>query len=119
MQNGYHISDLILGNISKEEIHTMKYSNGAIIGKRAAKIYKITEYSDESDAVFRAMLSCICGITKKTAALLLEAFDFFALVRGEINVTDIATIYKTEKTKIGKKVANEIIKFFAMPATIT
>jgi ERCC4-type nuclease len=115
LQGGYHISDLVLGNISKEEIHTMKYPNGMIIGKRSSKIYRISEQSDENSAVFRSMLTCIGGVTKKTAELLIDGFDFCELVRGSITMEDIAATYKTEKTKIGKKVAGEILRFFTAP----
>ncbi len=116
LQKNYHVSDLILGKISKEEIYTMKYSNGTIIGKRSDKIYSISEQSEKNLLIFQTMLSCINGITKKTAILLLDKFNFIDLIQNKLSLDDIANTYKTEKTKIGKKAANEIFKFLNRPS---
>jgi ERCC4-type nuclease len=113
----YHISDLILGNISKEEIYTMKYPNGAIIGKRADKIIKITENSPENFKRYCNMLACINGITKKTAALIITKLGFFELLQGDVSLEELAALQKTEKSKIGKKIANEILRFFVSAYT--
>ena len=48
INKGYHISDLILGNISKDSIYSMTYPNGYIIGKRSEKIWKSTRLSTET-----------------------------------------------------------------------
>ncbi len=112
LQEGWHISDLILGKIAKTDIYAMKYANGTIIGKRASKIYKITENNINNSTVFQNMLSCINGITKKTASIIVTEFDFFELISGKFTIENIAKVQKTEKTKIGTKAASEIIKFF-------
>ena len=111
----YHISDLILGRITKADIYSMQYSNGYIIGKRSEKIWNSTRLTNTP--IFIKMLTQINGITKKTAEIILKNIDFEKLLLGEITSDMLANIHKIEKTKrrIGIKIANDIIKFFVKP----
>ncbi len=113
----YHISDLVLGNIPKEDIATMRYPNGAIIGKRADKIYKITEATPETFNVYCNMLACISGVTKKTAALIITKFGFNELLSKQINLEDLSALKKTEKSNIGKKISADILRIFTKDLT--
>lgn len=116
INKGYHISDLILGNIPKEEIYSMKYPNGYVIGKRSEKIWKSTRLSDESsgNVVFIKMLTQLNGITKTTASIILSTISFEKLLKGEVTAKDIKVIHKSPAgRKVGPKVAGELIKWFA------
>lgn len=110
--NNYHISDLILGNIQEADISTMKYPNGAIIGKRASKIHKVSIASPETFKVYCKMLSCINGVTDKTAALIVTKFGFHEVLSGAVSQEELSELKKTEKSKLGKKISAEIVRFF-------
>ncbi|MGL5934502.1 MAG: ERCC4 domain-containing protein [Cetobacterium sp.] len=109
---GYHISDLILGKLSKAEISTMRYPNGTIIGKRADKIIKICNLTSIANHKYYCnILSSIPRITKKTAAIILTKANIEEIFNGEISEDELALINKTEKSKIGKAAASSIYKF--------
>lgn len=108
----YHISDLILEQIPYDEIYAMKYSSGTIIGKRADKILSVCKPTIESKKIYCNMLSTINGLTKKTAEIILLQYDFHEILRGNISVDQIKSVQKTEKSKVGAKIATEILRFF-------
>lgn len=108
----YHISDLFLGNISKEEISTLKYPNGTIIGKRASKIIAVKDNDNiQNYKHYCNILAELPMITKKTAAKILLEVTFNDLLRGELSEETIANIQKTPKVKVGKAAAANIYKF--------
>ena len=112
INKGHHVGDLLLGNISKEDIYSLKYDNGYIIGKRSEKIWKNSRINDANKNVFIKMLCCINGITKTTAGKILDKISFSDLISGKIEKKQISDIQKSEKRKVGNKVAGEIIKYF-------
>lgn len=108
----YHISDLFLGNISKEEISTLKYPNGTIIGKRASKIIAVKDNDNiQNYKYYCNILAELPMITKKTAVKILLEVTFNDLLRGELSEETIANIQKTPKVKVGKAAAANIYKF--------
>lgn len=113
LSEGQHISDLVLGEINEADIYTMKYPNGTIIGKRASKISKITEVTPQNKKIYANMLTCINGLTKKTADIILNKVDFKDILNGTVSIEELAAIQKTEKTKLGKKISTEILKYFS------
>jgi ERCC4-type nuclease len=113
IEKDIHISDLLLNKINEDYIYLMKYPSGSIIGKRTKKIIKIQNLKDENNNKYYVlMLSCIKGITKKTATLLLENFFIKDLLENKIDKNNIINLKKTEKNIIGKKVTDDIFKFF-------
>lgn len=104
----YHISDLLLEKIPREDISALRYPSGAIIGNRADKILQAVT----NPQCHINILTCINGITKKTAGLLLEQFSLPEIMKGKISQEQIADVKKSEKRKIGKKVAEDVVKFF-------
>ena len=125
INNNFHISDLLLGNISKDTIYSLKYNTGFIIGKRSDKIWKssrLTEIDDpdiknnkilKNNKYFINMLSQIKGITKKTAGIILENIQFKDLLNNNIISDVLINIKLSEKRKLGKKKSDLIIKFFS------
>ena len=110
INKGYHISDLILGNITKDTIFALKYSNGGIIGKRSEKIWKYSRYREENYKYFAKMLN---GITSATSSIILNKIKWCSLLEGKISIETISQIQKSDSgRKIGKKVSSEIIKYF-------
>jgi hypothetical protein len=117
LDQNWHISDLLLGRISRDVVSTMKYPNGALVGvKRATKLLKIQNLSDPANMkYYYQMLSCVKGITKVVANTLLNNVAFGDILSGNIRCDVIANIKKSEKSKIGKSAAAGIVKFFTMP----
>jgi len=113
----YHISDLILGNITKKSIEDKKYASGALIGKKRANvIWKCSRDKKENHIHFVNMLIQINGVTKKTAEIIMEKISWKDLLEGKIEVKTLADVKKSESgRKIGNKVAVDIIKYFARP----
>lgn len=116
INKGYHISDLILGNIKKEEIYALKYPNGYVIGKRSEKIWQSTrlDYDISNNPVFIKMLMQLNGITKTTASIILDKISFKKLLKGEVSVDVIKEIHKSPSgRKVGPKASGEIVKLFS------
>jgi ERCC4-type nuclease len=116
----YHISDLLLNRIDKDTIFNMKYTSGAIIGKRSNKIHKISIVNNKhiyekgsSNKFFIKMLVCLNGITKKTGAIILNNISFKDLLENKVSINELKDIQKTTKTKLGEKAAIKILKYFS------
>lgn len=101
---------------STEDIATIKYNTGAMIGmvkgkKIAEGTKKIMDsISTANDKVKIRILSTIPLISKATAAKILDTFSFADLLDGKVELDDLAAIKRTEKTKLGKKAAENIFK---------
>lgn len=115
----YHISDLFLGNISKEEISTMRYPNGTIIGKRATKILAVIDNDKyENYKHYCNILAELPMITKKTAAKILLQVTFNDLLSGFLSETEIENIQKTPNVRVGKTAAANIYKYLVSVKSI-
>jgi ERCC4-type nuclease len=115
--DAYHISDLILGVIRKEDIGAMRYPSGAIIGKRANKIAAIQDIHNPANFKYYCnMLGCITGITKKTATMILSEFGMHALLSGQVSQDALANLQKTPKARLGPKAAEKVLKYFVKAA---
>ena len=116
INKGYHISDLILGKISKNEIYSTKYSNGYIIGnKRSEVIWNSTRIvKTHINPIFIKMLTQVNGITKITALAILNVISFEKLLNGDISCQELSEIKKSQAgRKLGVKAASNIIKWFS------
>jgi ERCC4-type nuclease len=109
----YHISDLILGKISKDDVYALKYDNGYIIGKRSTKIWNNSRPTAVNNKYFAKMLIQINGITRKTANIILKNISWENLLKGEITIETLAKIIKNDNgKKVGVKIATDILKTF-------
>jgi ERCC4-type nuclease len=112
INKGHHVSDLILGKITKDEIYALKYDNGTIIGKRSAKIWGCSRPIKENNKYFSKMLVQINGVTKATADIILDAISWEDLLKGEITQETLSQIQKSDSgRKVGKKVSESIVKY--------
>ena len=111
INKGYHISDLLLKKISKEQIFELKYANNYVIGKRSEKIWK----SISSHTVHIKLLSQIVGVTKNTAGIILESFEFVSLMNGDTTIDMLSNIQKTSNKKLGIVVSSRIINKLTKP----
>ena len=119
INKGRHVSDLILGKITKDEIYALKYDNGSIIGKRSTKIWEGSRPIKKNNKIFSKMLVQINGITKSTADTILDAISWEALLKGEITQETLSQIQKSDSgRKIGKKASESIINQFASQIVI-
>lgn len=112
INQGYHISDLILGNITKDQIFSMKYANGYVIGVRSNKIWNSSRIKPINNKYFIKMLSQIPGITKNTADIIISTISFEDLLKGNIDLKTLSSIKKTKKTKIGTCAGTNVLKYF-------
>jgi ERCC4-type nuclease len=109
----YKIADLCKGNISIEDISVLRYQNGSIVGKRASKILQTAKPTlVTSKRTYAKILSQVPGISLVSAKYLLQQIDFIDLLNGKH--TELSEYKKTEKTKVGKKLASSIKKYLAM-----
>jgi hypothetical protein len=113
VNKNYHISDLILGKISKDDVYALKYDNGYIIGKRSTKIWNNSRPTTTNNKYFAKMLTQINGITRKTANIILETISWENLLKEEITIETLAKIIKNDNgKKVGIKIAADILKTF-------
>ena len=86
IDQGIHISDFLLDQaITEEEIYILKYPSGVIIGKRAKKIVKVRDFNlPGNQRVYIAMLSCIRGLSKNSAKIILNNFKMQDILRGDV-----------------------------------
>ena len=114
IENDIHISDFLVRETpSKEEIHIMKYPSGSIIGKRANKIVKVRDFASPSNKrIYIKMISSIKGISKATAGIILDNFTMEDLLLNNVSRDDIINLKKTSNRNIGKKITNELFRFF-------
>jgi ERCC4-type nuclease len=116
INKGYHISDLILGKLSKNEIYSTKYPNGYIIGnKRSEVIWNSTRIvKTHVNPIFIKMLNQVNGITKITALAILNVISFEKLLNGDISIKELSEIKKSQAgRKLGVKAASDLIKWFS------
>jgi ERCC4-type nuclease len=116
INKGYHISDLILGKLSKTEIYSTKYPNGYIIGnKRSEVIWNSTRIvKTHVNPIFIKMLNQVNGITKITALAILNVISFEKLLNGDISIKELSEIKKSQAgRKLGVKAASDLIKWFS------
>lgn len=110
------INDFLLktrDEVNVNKIYIMKYPSGFIIGKRANKITKIQNLTDKNNnKYYISMLTCIRGITKKTATLIINKFGMLDLLKNKVDKDKIINLKKTPKTIIGNKITNDIFKYF-------
>jgi len=72
IENNIHITDILLGKIDVKEIAALKYPSGALIGKRAHKIVKVSDIDDENNyKVYKNLISAIPGISSGSASKIL------------------------------------------------
>ena len=116
INKGYHISDLILGKLSKNEIYSTKYPNGYIIGnKRSEVIWNSTRIvKTHVNPIFIKMLNQVNGITKIAALAILNVISFEKLLNGDISIKELSEIKKSQAgRKLGVKAASDLIKWFS------
>lgn len=108
IKNKISISDIILQKISIDEIANLQYESGMKIGNRASKIFDIKDNINSQ----AKLLSGIRGITLKTGNEILKNISLNEILI-EKNIEKISAIKKSEKNKVGKKIAENIIKFLS------
>lgn len=125
IDNKIHISDIILGEIKKDDLSILTYLHGGTFGdSRASKILKIRKgvilrRKKSSKMKYQKykkyhikLLEAIPGITKNTAEIILDKYCISEISEGKINKKKLSEIKKTEKRRLGPKVAGDIIKYF-------
>lgn len=108
LKKDHQLSELLLGEVPVEEIANLKYASGVLVGKkRAEKIRKSALMYSTHVKIF----SEIPGVSKSAAERILSRVEngLFGLYFMEEN--EIKNLQKTDKTKVGPKLAERIRKF--------
>lgn len=112
-KHDYDMKDFILGNIDIKELGSLKYCSGYSLGEKKAQ--KITS-SAMTKKTWIKMMNKVPGVTKKTADGLLTTYKMMDIVTGKVNQNDLSSYKKTKQRKLGKVVAQRIIKHFQIDA---
>lgn len=123
-EKGITLYGLYHGDYSSDTLSMYKYATGACIG--LTKISQIlngvkktfTSASEVSHKARIRILTVIPLISKATAEKILEDVNLLDIIDGNIATTDLAEIQKTAKTKLGKKAAENLIKYLSGKATV-
>jgi ERCC4-type nuclease len=114
---GITLANLYLETYELDSIAKLKYASGSFIGiEKAKKICKIKSIIDSNSVVNNTIktkiLMCVPLITKCTADKILSQVSLSSIINGETPSDTIANIYKTEKTRVGDKAAQNILQAF-------
>jgi ERCC4-type nuclease len=116
MLANYNIIDILVGKVCVDQLYNLVYISGYKIGDRSKKIFnsiaKLSLKSDDAKKTQCAILSCVRGITVKTASLILDRISFIDIITTKFNSGDITNIAKSEKRKIGNAVETSIKRVF-------
>lgn len=108
LRKNYKLYQLMAGEIPVEDIAELRYADGMRVGERRAKgIFKAAQTYDSQIRAFTA----IPGVSKAGATRMIAQSDQGLLGIYLMNVKEIAVLQKTDKTKVGKVVAERIRKF--------
>lgn len=122
-ENGITLSGIFNGKYSEDDIASLKYTTGAVIGlEKAKKIinnkkYLRVEAGDQNKTTVRSykiqkkILSSIPLISANAAEAILDETLFSDIMDRKIDVEQLKNIKKSEKTKLGQKAAENIIKY--------
>jgi ERCC4-type nuclease len=103
--------------INVNHIASLKYTTGKSIGlEKANKIIlgikrTFNSSSEVSHKTRVRILSTIPLISKDTAEKILEEVNLLDIIDGNTSVDELTKIKKTEKTKLGKKASENILKY--------
>lgn len=109
----YHISELILGKLTKEQISEFKYSNGKKIGMvRAKKIcYIANSKLKNNNKNYIKILSSIPRISKQSAEIILAKYPIHDILNKWQITKDSIEKLNRGKTTIGKKIVENLEKY--------
>lgn len=113
-ESGVSIKSIYTEKHTAEQIAVLKYSGGVMIGlERANKIIfakkLIDSISKPAMKMKMKILQCIPLVSETAAEVILKSVSIADIITGVITKETIAELDKTEKTKIGKKAAENII----------
>ena len=113
MSTQWHISDLIQGKINLQTISDLKFNNGITLGlSRAKKIHAVVNVkSKKTKDIYAKMISCIPGISLKTAKNILEEVSMLKILT-EFPQEKLEQIRKGEKSKLGINLTKKIKFYF-------
>ncbi len=115
-ENKVTLGKIVNDQISSEQLANMTYPNGVIVGLATAKqIIKSCKTVCCSDVTCHKsrirLLSEIPLVSKKTAEIILSKFKLIDIITRKATKDQLADINKTEKIKLGKKAAENIISY--------
>ena len=111
LRKEYSLAELMVGEIETEAIAELKYASGVSVGtKRAEKIKK----SAMMPSTHIKILAEIPGVSKAAAERILNSVDEGMISLYFMELDEIRNLQKTDKTKVGPKLAEKIKKFMEL-----
>lgn len=105
----YTIQQILLKEISKEELSTVMLPSGTKIGLKKAELILS---GVDLIGIQQKILTEIDGINKNTSIIIISSYKLPQIIRGEVPVKTLANIQKTPTRKLGPVVAQRIIDIF-------
>ena len=101
------------GEFTADMIAQLKFPSGASLGiEKARKIVSKTWLtSARCDKKRQSMLSSVPGISKVTASKILAVHSLRSIIDGQVSIETLQNIQRSEKSKLGKKASESIIKY--------
>lgn len=122
-ENNISLHSLYHQKHTSEEIASIKYPTGAMIGmEKGIKIAEGTKKIIDSNSAINKkikirILTTIPLISKSTAEKILAEIEMSSLLNGEVDIDTLSSIKRTEKSKLGQKAAENILKYL-LPCSV-
>lgn len=116
--SGHHISELLLGQLTTEQVSKFSYGNGRVLGnKKAKKILAVAKLKNQSNKPhYLRILSSLPGISRPTAEKILEAFSMTQIMTNWTTIRPQLVELSRGKQRLGESAVATIEKFLFTPA---
>jgi hypothetical protein len=103
---------LYRGEVTQQDLANRRYLSGHCIGPAKAKT--ILESAAEKETQID-ILTCLNGVTKPTAKLVIDTFGLPSIIKGEVSNDQLANLMRPTGKRIGNAIASKIHSYFAPP----
>lgn len=108
----YTIRQLLTADIDENTLYNMTYPSGYCASSKGTRLFNMCKRIHSNKQIQVKILSCIQGITKDTAVLILDNIDFNDIVSLTFKDASISVLKKNEKRTVGKAIEKRIKMVF-------